>query len=135
GVRSQRTDIHRGSTWTVQLLEGHEQRIKDMTRFPQDAFLDLLNWLKGHTNLDDSNLVSAEEKLFMFLYIVAHGTKFRVIAELFQHSMDTVHKVFYEILDGLLHLHKEIVKPPPDKMPDAIERDDKLWPWFADCSR
>jgi len=56
-----------------------------MTRFPQEAFLDLLNWLKGHTDLDDSNLVSAEEKLFMFLYIVAHGTKFRVIAELFQH--------------------------------------------------
>ncbi|OXV10352.1 hypothetical protein Egran_01887 [Elaphomyces granulatus] len=73
----------------AQLLEGHEQRIKDMTRFPQEAFLDLLNWLKGHTDLDDSNLVSAEEKLFMFLYIVAHGTKFRVIAELFQHSMDT----------------------------------------------
>jgi hypothetical protein len=60
--------------------------------YAQEAFLNLLNWLKGHTDLDDSNLVSAEEKLFMFLYIVAHGTKFRVIAELFQHSMDTVHK-------------------------------------------
>jgi len=70
-------------------------RIQDITRFPKEAFICLLDWLKGHTELEDSNLLSAEEKLLIFLFIVAHGAKFRAVAELFQHSMDTIHKYIY----------------------------------------
>jgi hypothetical protein len=95
GVRSQRTDIHRGATWTAQLLEEQEQRIKEMTRFSKEAFLDLLNWLRDHTGLDDSDQVSAQEKLLIFLFIVAQGAKFRAVAEMFKHSTDTIHKYIH----------------------------------------
>ena len=44
GVRTQHTDIWRGTKWTSQLLYGHEQRLVNLTRMKPEVFKKLLNW-------------------------------------------------------------------------------------------
>ena len=44
GVRTQHTDIWRGTKWTSQLLYGHEQRLVNLTRMKLEVFKKLLNW-------------------------------------------------------------------------------------------
>lgn len=133
GLRTMYTDGFRGAVFTQQLLSGHPGRIRDMTRLKKEVFLELLNWLCEKANLKDSRNVSSAEKLILFLYICAHGVKFRVAAETMQHSTRTIHLAFHEVLHGLLLLHQEVVNLPPDKTPDRIEGDNKFWPYFADC--
>ena len=41
----------------------------------------------------------------------------------------------YEVLPGLLKLHREIVKPPLNQTPEEILADPKRHPYFADCIR
>jgi DDE superfamily endonuclease len=133
GLRTMYTDGIRGAVLTQQLLNGHPERIRNMTRLKKEVFLELLNWLCQKGNLKDSRQVSSAEKLILFLYICAHGIKFRIAAETMQHSTRTIHLAFYEVLHGLLLLHQEVVNLPPDKTPDRIKEDNKFWPYFADC--
>jgi DDE superfamily endonuclease len=133
GIRTMYTDAHRGAHLTNQLLTGHAQRIFNMTRLKREVFLELLEWLCQNSKLKDSRCVSAAEKLIIFLYICAHGVKFRIAAEEVQHSTRTIHLAFYDSLKALLFLHREVVTLPPNETPDEIERNDKHWPYFADC--
>jgi DDE superfamily endonuclease len=133
GIRTMYTDAFRGADLTMQLLTGHPGRIRDMTRLNRGAFRRLLKWLCENTNLKDSRQVSSAEKLIIFLYICAHCVKFRMAAETLQHSTRTIHLAFYQVLNALLFLHKDVVTLPQDRTPDEIEQNDKHWPYFADC--
>ena len=42
-VRTQHTDIWRGTKWTSQLLYGHEQRLVNLTRVRPEVFKKLLD--------------------------------------------------------------------------------------------
>jgi hypothetical protein len=125
GIRTMYTDAFRGAELTNQLLTGHPERIRNMTRLTKEAFLELLRWLRENTRLRDSRQVSSAEKLLVFLHICAHGVKFRIAAETLQHSTRTIHLAFYEVLKALLLLHRDVVTLPPDQTPDEIEQNDK----------
>jgi DDE superfamily endonuclease len=131
GIRTVYTDA--SELTTLQLLAGRPERIPDMTRLKSEVFLELLRWLSENSKLKDTRQVSSAEKLMIFLYICAHGVKFRVAAEALQHSTRTIHLAFYEVLNALLLLHQKVVTPPPDRTPDEIEQNDQHWPYFADC--
>ena len=70
GVRTQHTDMWRGTTWTTQLLYGHEARLLSVTRMKPGVFKKLLNWLQEHGDFKDTKLLSAAEKLVIFLMIL-----------------------------------------------------------------
>ena len=55
--------------WTTQLLYGHEARLLSVTRMRPDVFNKLLNWLQEYGGLKDTKLLSAAEKLVIFLMI------------------------------------------------------------------
>ena len=40
---------------------------------------------------------------------------------------------FHEVLNALLHLHRDFVKPPSGEVPSAIRNDVRRWPYFKDC--
>jgi hypothetical protein len=96
-----------------------------------------LEWLLEHTEVHESerSIISAAEKLIIFLVIVIQGFAFRVVEEVFQHSTATVSAVFHEVLKCMLLLHQAIVIPlqDGDETPQEIEDDLKRWPYFADC--
>ena len=45
----------------------------------------------------------------------------------------TISSHFHEVLDALLHLHHQIIKPPPIEMPKEIFESTKHWLYFTDC--
>lgn len=133
GVRTQHTDIWRGTQWTTQLLHGHEERLRNVTRMKPEVFRKLLDWMQEYGDLKDSKRLSAAEKLLIFLFLFSSNASYRMACELTQHASSTIYEVVYEVLPGLLKLHKEIVKPPPNQTPEEILVDPKRHPYFADC--
>src|SRR6266571_3100939 len=74
GIHTQHTDIWRGTRWTSQLLYGHEQRLVNLTRMRPEVFRKLLDWLQLYGDLKDTKLLSAAEKLLIFLIIFSNNS-------------------------------------------------------------
>jgi hypothetical protein len=47
---------------------------------------------------EDNGAVGVEELVAMFLYIIRHNTRMRVVADHFQHSTETVQRRFRRVL-------------------------------------
>ena len=56
----------------------------------KETFMNLCNHIKRHENIHDTRLVTVEEAVAMFLLIVGHNVRMRVVAECFQHSIETL---------------------------------------------
>ena len=71
----------------------------------------------------------------MFLIYVGQGVSYRMISEWFGHSLDTVSKVFNEVLYALITLHKCTVKMPDLTTPlsSRIGGSFKYYFFFKDC--
>jgi hypothetical protein len=86
------SDMWRGTRWTTQLLYGHEARLLSVTRMKPEVFKKLLNWLQEHGGLKDTKLLSAAEKLVIFLMIFSNNTSYKLLSEITQHSSATIHQ-------------------------------------------
>ncbi|KAJ9546352.1 hypothetical protein OSB04_018895 [Centaurea solstitialis] len=89
-----------GYAYTQELLTGSSTQCQELMRLSQKK-----NWLK------DSRYVSVEEKMAMFLTMIGHNERYRVIKRRFQHSTRTVHKCFHEVLLAMFEFAKEMVVP------------------------
>ena len=92
GVRTQHTNTWRGTRWTAQLLYGHKQRLVNMTCIRPKVFRKLLKWLQLYGDLKDTKLLSAAEKLLIFLIIFSNNSSYRLLSEVTQHSSTTIHQ-------------------------------------------
>jgi len=55
-----------------------------------EVFLKLLKWLQINGGLHDTRLLSAAEKLLIFLLVFSSNQLYRVVCELTQHSLTTI---------------------------------------------
>ncbi|KAL4562191.1 hypothetical protein LXL04_034389 [Taraxacum kok-saghyz] len=62
-------------------------------------------------SLKYSKHVSVEEKMAMFLMMIGHNQRYVVIKRRFQHSKQTIHKFFHEVLDKMMIFAKDIIVP------------------------
>jgi hypothetical protein len=60
----------------------------------------------------DREGVSVEEQVAMFLHVVSHNQRFRVVHHPFRRSIQTVHKHFHQIMYAVGELRNEIMKAP-----------------------
>jgi hypothetical protein len=74
--------------------------------------------------------VSVEEKLAIFLLIVAHAVKMRLISSTYGWSLEPISRHFNEILQAILSLSHEFIKLPDS---DVVQPEDPKWKWFDDC--
>jgi hypothetical protein len=65
--------------------------------------------------------VSVEEKLAIFLLIVGHAVKMRLIRSTYGWSLEPISRYFNEILHGILSLGHEFIKIPD---PDVVQPED-----------
>lgn len=87
-------------------------------------------------SLQDSYKISGEQKLLLFLYIVAQNRLYRDVAETFYHTLSTISKLFYTVLLELVRLYKVVVRPAVTE--DAEElywrlKRQKYQPYFKDA--
>ena len=90
-----------------EILTGSPWRIRHLFRMPKDTFLSLAKDLRGTGMVPNPRFTigpSIEEKLGMFLFIVAHAASNRDTQDRFQRSADTVRTVFHDVLAGLYSL-------------------------------
>ena len=132
------TSVLTGPRFMFEILTGSPWRIRHLFRMPKDTFLSLAKDLRGTGMVPNPRFTigpSVEEKLGMFLFIVAHAASNRDTQDRFQRSADTVRTAFHDVLAGLYSLYHEHVNPPPDEIPEEIKRRHGKMKEFVNCRR
>jgi hypothetical protein len=53
-----------------------------------------------------------EEQVAMFIHVVEHNQRFRVVHQSFRRSIETVSRIFHQVLFAIGELRAEMIKPP-----------------------
>ena len=80
--------------------------------------------LREKCGLRDSVYVSVEEKVAMFLLVVGHGLKMRLLRGTYKRSLETISRHFNDVLTAILSISTEFVKFPD---PSVQPPDDYKW--------
>ncbi|RZB91108.1 hypothetical protein D0Y65_023487 [Glycine soja] len=104
-----RTSMLTEKMYTIEFLVGHETRYYENFQMKKDVFMNFCETLKEVGNLCDGKKVSIEEAIAMFLIIICHNLRHRVVVERFQHSLHTVSKWFQIILKVVCKLGTGII--------------------------
>lgn len=122
-----------GREFVNEILNGSGTVCFDLFRMRKPCFVRFCNELKEKNYLSDSRDVFVEEKVAMFLFIIGHSVRHRVVANRFQHSTETVSRYFKEVLRAVCRLGKELIRPDSTELPDSIKSNHKYYPWFKVC--
>ncbi|XP_062075405.1 protein ALP1-like [Humulus lupulus] len=97
-------------------------------------FQDMNMLWKCCTGIGNSRYLSVEEQVAMFLFVIGHNERHRVVAERFQHSISTTSHYFRKVLKAICRLSKELITPPSfDVTPPQIRFDPRYYPFFKNC--
>lgn len=83
-----------------------------MLRMRRKPFFCLCETFRSKGLLHDNAGVSVEEQVAMFLHVVGHNQRFRVVHQSFRRSIETVHRHFHQVLFAVGELRSEMIKPP-----------------------
>ena len=109
------------------LYHGSDENCYNQLRLTKQAFFELCNILRERGGLHDTYHITVEESVAMFLLILAHGLKMRVLGGTYIRSIETISRRFGEVLTAIIGLTKEYMKYSHPTN-EAVE-DDK-WKWF-----
>jgi len=96
-----------GHAYTQELLHGTSTQCHEMMRLSRDAYVLLCNHFKQRNWLRGSKSITIEEKLVMFLIVIGHNERFRMVKRRFQHSTETIHRCFHEVLNAMMNFATE----------------------------
>jgi predicted chitinase len=83
-----------------------------MIRMRRAPFFELVKTFRERSLVSDREGVSVEEQIAMFLHVVGHNQRFRVVHQSFRRSIQTVHKHFHQVLYAVGELRNELIKAP-----------------------
>nr|XP_020177363.1 uncharacterized protein LOC109762888 [Aegilops tauschii subsp. strangulata] len=66
----------------------------------------------------------------MFLHIVRHNQRFRVVHNTFRRSMETISRYFKQVLYVVGELRGEMIRSPTDRTPTKIHTSPRWYPYF-----
>ncbi|KAK8558367.1 hypothetical protein V6N13_038840 [Hibiscus sabdariffa] len=122
-----------GSGFMNEVLEGPDDLCREMFRMDKHVFHKLCYTLRHRGMLRDTAGVMIEEQLAIFLNIVGHNERNRVIQERFQHSGETISRHFNNVLKAIKSLSREFLQPPNINTPLEIHSSNRFFPYFKDC--
>jgi hypothetical protein len=73
---------------------------------------------------------SVEEQVAMFLHIVGHNQRFRVVHNSFVRSIEIVHRNFHQVLYAIGELRNDMIKPPSSTTHPKILGSPRWNPYF-----
>jgi hypothetical protein len=86
------------------MYQGSNVYCYDSLRLTKRSFLDLCTILRDWCGMCDTLNVLVEEKVAIFLLVVGHGTKMRMIRSSYGWSLEPIGCYFSEVLRGVLSL-------------------------------
>ncbi|WAR54063.1 hypothetical protein PtB15_3B573 [Puccinia triticina] len=96
--------IFTGEAWTRHILNGNRLRAQAMFRLSTHVFDICSEELLSIDVEPASKLVSMDEQLAIFLYIVGQNATNRQTQDRFQHSGETISRIFHHVIDLFLQL-------------------------------
>ncbi|XP_021757967.1 uncharacterized protein LOC110723003 [Chenopodium quinoa] len=132
--RLQRISKLTGHQYVLELLNGHPMTCYVMLRMNPEIFISLCEELKKREKLKDSKFISIQEQVAMFLLIISHNSRHRLIADRFQHSLESTRRHFRKVLYAIASLSKHWIVPPAfDETPPEIKNNPRYYPIFKNC--
>lgn len=120
----------KGSGFMAEVLNGPDDICREMFRMDKHVFHKLSDTLRQRGMLRDTAGVMIEEQLAIFLNIVGHNERNRVIQERFQHSGETISRHFNNVLKAIKSLSREFLQPPSLTTPSEILKSNRFYPYF-----
>ncbi|KAL6558434.1 hypothetical protein OROMI_018784 [Orobanche minor] len=116
--------------YLTRLVSMSDEDCKDNLRMNRAAFTRLCFLLENLGGLRNSRYVTVEEMIALFLRVLSHPEKNRIVKFNFIRSSQTISKYFHMVLKAVLKLHSLFfVDPTP--IPDDCS--DPRWQWFKGC--
>ncbi|KAL4017798.1 hypothetical protein IC575_021370 [Cucumis melo] len=100
---------------------------RQSTHMDRQTFTILCHLLRIVAGLSSTEIVNVEEMVAMFLHVLAHDVKNRVIQQEFVRSGKTVSRHFNLVLLAVLQLHDKLIKKP---VPVTNNCNDQSWKCF-----
>lgn len=100
---------------------------RESTRMDRRCFTILCTLLKSIGGLSGTEVVDVEEMVALFLHVIAHDVKNRVMSRHFARSGETISRHFNSVLHAVLRLHEVLLKKPE---PITSSCTDARWKWF-----
>ncbi|GMI80922.1 hypothetical protein like AT5G41980 [Hibiscus trionum] len=97
------------------------------------AFFSLCDILTRNNLLRSTRAVNIKEQVIIFLHIIGHNVRFRVIGSRYYRSIETVHRYFKIVLRAILKLYKLAIKLPDESTPLEIRNNSRFYSYFKDC--
>ena len=108
----------------------------DIFHMDKTIFRHLCNELKRlHILEEDTGIVSVEEAVGTVLFIVRHNVDYRLTANRFQHSLETIQRRFRRALHAIHALGCLIIRPNAyaAELPYSLRGNEKYYSWFEVC--
>ena len=115
------TSILTGAQKTIELLEGHPVRFYELICLKKHTFFLLRDALCERKLLKDTNRMTVDEQLLMFLHTIGHNVRNRVMQDRYQHSAEPISRHFNKVLDAINGLRDVCITI------QAIESHPKYW--------
>ncbi|CAM0943673.1 unnamed protein product [Alopecurus aequalis] len=128
GVFSDEEQMHTFRKYLLKnLYDGSEVTCYDELRLTKRNFHDLCTMLRERCGLRGSVFVDLEEKVAMFLLVLGHGTKMRLLRGTYKRSLEAISRSFSDVLAAVISLSAEMIKLPD---PSVQQPEDYKWKWF-----
>ena len=101
-----------------------------MLQMKRAPFARLVRTYRSRGLLQDSIHASVEEQVAMFLHVVGHNQRFRVVHNTFRRSMETISRYFRQVLYVVGELRGEMIVSPTGQTPTKIRTSPRWYPYF-----
>ena len=109
------------------LYRGTETDCIEQLRVSKKTFFKLCRILQEKGQLVKTKNVPIDEAVAMFLHILAHNLKYRVVHFSYCRSMETISRQFKNVLRAIMKVSKEYLKFHDYNLEGSVEN---KWRWF-----
>jgi hypothetical protein len=94
------------------IYHSDDRRCVELLRMRRAPFFQFCDLFRNRGLLRDSINNNIEEQVAMFLLVVGHNQRFRVLKPIFRRSLETISRYFQEVLYAVGELRNEMIVPP-----------------------
>nr|XP_034591364.1 protein ALP1-like [Setaria viridis]XP_034591365.1 protein ALP1-like [Setaria viridis] len=115
------------------IYESDDVHCVNLLRMRRAPFFQLCDLFRSRELVVDSIHATVEEQVAMFLHVVGHNQRFRVINMTFRRSIETISRFFHQVLYAVGELRNELIVPPSTSVHPRILGSRRWNPYFKDC--
>ena len=112
------------------VLHGTETHCVNQLRMKSIAFHHLCHILTKGDHVCPTIHMSVTEQVFIFLQIIGHNVRFRVMGSRIYRSTETIYRYFKVVLRGVLKLYRTLIRLRREDTPPEITNSKRFYPYF-----